>query len=261
MVLGLVAAGVPAAQAEIPTIGVGGGSGTAVCIKYWHQQAGTDVVIRDDWWSRWPVCIENDGGSATFEVIRDEIPAGNPGVEAFPYAFIGCSYGICSPRTTLPARVTAVRAPVATFRTAGDPRGGWNAAYDIWFTRHRETTGQADGAELMVWLRAPGWDDSRKIVRVGGVRYFLAHWTEPAGHAGPGTPGWQYIQFKFVRARYGVSGLRLAPLIRYCERAGWIRRSWWLENIEAGFEIRWGGRGLAETAFTARPLPGPRVAT
>ena len=261
LVLALLAAGNPAARAVIPKIGVGGGDSSALCVRYWHQPAGTDVVVRDDWWGRWPVCIANGNGSVAFTVTRSAIPARNPGVEAFPYVFVGCSYGVCSPHSGLPARVRAVRQPVTTFRTAGAPRGGWNAAWDIWFGKHRETTGQADGAELMVWLRAPGWDDSRKVVHVGGRAYFLAHWVDPPGHAGPGTPGWQYIQFKLVRPRYGLRGLRLAPLVRYCERRGWIRPWWWWLNIEAGFEIRWGGRGLTETGFTARPLNGRRMAT
>ena len=253
-------ASAPATVIPVSKIGVGGGNAAVVCVKYWHQRVGTDVVIRDDWWGRWPVCIENDH-TVAFTVTRSAIPAHHPGVAAFPYVFIGCSWGICSRHSFLPARVTAVRNPVATFSTRGNPRGGWNAAYEMWFATHRETTGQADGAELMVWLRAPGWDDSRKIVHVGGRAYFLAHWVDLPGHAGPGTPGWQYIQFKLVRPRYGVRNLHLGPLIRYCERRGWIRPSWWMLNIEAGFEIRWGGRGLAETGFSATPLCDLRMAT
>ena len=55
-----------------------------------------------------------------------------------------------------------------------------------------------------------------------------------------------------VHAVAGVSGLQLAPFIKLAERFGWIRPSRWMLNIEAGFEIWSGGKGLATSSFTAR---------
>jgi hypothetical protein len=108
-------------------------------------------------------------------------------------------------------------------------------------------TGQPDQAELMIWLRAPGWKDSSDVVRIGGVPYYLADWTDhrPLG-------SWQYIQFNRVVPVPGVTDLKLAPFIRYAERHGWIRPWSWLDSIEAGFELRAGGTGLAVRRFAAR---------
>ena len=47
--------------------------------------------------------------------------------------------------------------------------------------------------------------------------------------------------------------LRLAPFFRRAEARGWVEPGWWLENIEAGFELWQGGTGLATGSFWAQP--------
>jgi hypothetical protein len=242
----------PATAARAPDKSIVGGtsSGYESCRQYGHIPAGSgNVVIRDDYFNpKLPVCVEADGSETGFTVVRSSIPTSGALVAAFPYELYGCSWGICTPGSRLPARTSAVHGPVTTFRTEGDPAGGWNAAYDLWFASRRITTGQANGAELMVWLRGRWPLASRRIVSVGGVRYYIAHWVA-SHHTGP---TWNYIQFRRVRPADGVTNLKLAPLIAYAERMHWISPRWWWLSIEAGFEIRGGGRGLAATEFSAR---------
>ena|ERR1019366_2366552 len=238
------------ARAANKTIVGGTSSGYESCRQYGHIPAGSgNFVIRDDYFNpKQPVCVEADGGHAGFTVVRSSIPMHGRPVAAFPYELYGCSWGLCTPGAALPARTSAIRGPVSTFHTVGDSVGSWNAAYDLWFATRRMTTGQANGAELMVWLRGKWPLDSTRIATVGGVRYYVAHWI--ANHH-TGTT-WNYIQFRRVRPLDGLTNLRLAPLIAYSERMGWIRPSWWWLNVEAGFEIRGGGRGLAATEFSVR---------
>ena len=84
------------------------------------------------------------------------------------------------------------------------------------------------------------------MVRVAGVRYFLAKWFDrkPSG-------SWNYVQFNRVMPAAGVTDLKLGPFIWFAERQGWILPSSWMDSIEAGFELRSGGRGLAVTRFSA----------
>jgi hypothetical protein len=46
-----------------------------------------------------------------------------------------------------------------------------------------------------------------------------------------------------------INKQNLKKFIAIAIRRGLIRRSWWLENIEAGFEVWRGGVGLASTRF------------
>src|SRR6266567_2703673 len=91
--------------------------------------------------------------------------------------------------------------------------------------------------------------DSGHIVWVDGVRWYLSHWKARARH---GRKSWNYIQFRRVHPVWGVRNLRLNPFIHRAERSRLVRRWWWLLNIEAGFEVHSGGKGLAGRKFWAR---------
>ena len=63
-----------------------------------------------------------------------------------------------------------------------------------------------------------------------------------------------------------VSGLDLAPLVQDAISRGYIQPSWWLIDIEAGFELWQGGAGLATNSFSvnvggSNPTPAACTAT
>jgi hypothetical protein len=95
-------------------------------------------------------------GVPNFTVARSS--ARSTGIEpvACPFILRGCSWGTCSPRSGLPRRVSALGRPAVTWTTSLHADGRRNAAFDVWFGKHAMTTGQANGAELMIWLRARG---------------------------------------------------------------------------------------------------------
>ena len=64
---------------------------------------------------------------------------------------------------------------------------------------------------------------------------------------------WNYVQFRRVHPVTGVRRLKLLPFVAHAEKRRLIEPRWWLENIEAGFELWQGGRGLATNWFWARP--------
>jgi Glycosyl hydrolase family 12 len=114
--------------------------------------------------------------------------------------------------------------------------------------RHRSAVnGQATGAELMIWLNAGDCPAvPSRVVRVDHRRWYVYHWVTSRAGA-----HWNYIQIRAVRPVSQVRGLALLPIIAAVEKMGLIHPRWWMLNIESGFEIWHGGRGLQTTWFTA----------
>jgi glycosyl hydrolase family 12 len=214
-----------------------------------HSRYGTRYQIRNAYWrGQRRQCIHNSADRPNFTVTQRPgfDPAGR--VVAFPDIFRGCIWNICSPKAGIPIRVSAIGHPVATWHTRENALGTWNAAFDIWFGKTRMITGQANGAELMIWLNHHGGccalQRGAPKVWIDGRPFRLSHWRTT--HNGV---SWNYIQFRMIHRTWRVDHLRLRPFIRRCLRLGLIRRSWWMENVEAGFELWNGGQGLATTRF------------
>jgi glycosyl hydrolase family 12 len=216
-----------------------------------HNQWGERFTIRNDYWlGQRPQCLFNRDHTPSFQVVQQAGFDQRGRVVAFPDIFYGCAWEVCSPGSHLPAPVSTLRRPRMTWRTSERARGQYNAAFDIWFGRQKMTTGQADGAELMIWLNVHALPRCvGPKVWIGRTRYCVEHWV--AHHRGSPVT-WNYIQFRRMHFTTHVRRLRLLPFIRASERKGWIKRAWWLENIEAGFEIWRGGKGLATTRFWVR---------
>lgn len=235
---------------------VNGGSASAstsrLCKRYQHvavrSHDGSSFIVRNDFWGTRAMCLGNINLRPNFKVTKIGRNKIGGRVMSFPYVFMGCSWGICTRHSGLPARASALHRPEATWRTSERARGQWDASLDLWFGRHRMRTGQATGAELMIWLNSRKQPPaSHRIVRVDGVRWYLAHW-----RARLGRKSWHYIQFRRVHPVRGVKHLRLNPFIHHAERLRLVSRRWWLLNIEAGFELLHGGKGLAVRRFWAR---------
>lgn len=199
------------------------------------------------------MCIQNSGNTDNFTVTQQPgtDPAGK--VAAFPEIFRGCLWTGCSAKSGMPMKVSAVHNPVSNWHARESASGNWNAAYELWFGTHPMTTGQADGAELMIWLNLHGscchLPRGAPKVRIDGRQFWMSHWR-------PCSRKWHvcfnYIQFRAVHHTSRIDRLRLAPFISRSIKSKLIKRSWWLENIGAGFEIWKGGHGLATSRFTVR---------
>jgi cellulose 1,4-beta-cellobiosidase len=253
-IVGLVLAAALAAVA-VPADGPPAGAAPirAFCGRYQHvtvtTRAGTAFVVRNDFWGTRRVCLQNSGLRPNFRVTRTRRNAIHGKVMSFPYILRGCSWGVCSPKSRLPARVRSLRKPEASWRVFARARGRWNASLETWFGKRDMKTGQANGAELMIWLNTRNLPrSSTRRVRIDGTWWYLAHW-KARGHG----KTWHYIQFRRVRRTSRVSGLKLWPFIKKAEQLHLIKPRWWLLNIEAGFEIWNGGTGLRTKSFWARP--------
>jgi Glycosyl hydrolase family 12 len=240
--------GVPARAAR-----AAGPPSKLLCRRYQHATVrtswGARFVVKDDNFGRQRLCLAVSGGWPNFAVTRSSVHSRTAGPQAYPFILRGCSWGTCSAHSGLPRQVRRLWRPEATWYTSQHARGRWDAAFDVWFGRRPLATGQARGAEIMIWLSARGLGRPARapVVRLAGARWYFRHWRACHGDC------WNYLQFRRVRPTSGVKNLRLMPFIARARARHLIRPGWWMENIEAGFELWRGGRGLATRWFWARP--------
>jgi hypothetical protein len=230
-------------------------SATTLCGQYQHMpvtnKLGQDFIVRNDNYGGQRECVINSNSGPNFAVAQSLADTKHSRPVAFPYIFLGCSWGLCTPDSGLPARVSALHDPQTTWNASLQAGGSWDATYDIWFNKTAITTGQATGGELMIWMNSHGQSTPRRgtlIVWADNAKWYLQSWiTENAGIR------WRLIQFRLVQPVSQFTNLHLAAFINQAERKHWIRPSSWMLNVDAGFEIWHNGNGLATTWFAAQP--------
>jgi cellulose 1,4-beta-cellobiosidase len=210
-------------------------------------------VVRNPYWrGTGKTCIETTRG-AGFRVLRTPRPSYN--VTAFPDIFSGCIWNFCSAQRTFPVRVKHIRHIYGTWHTRELAPGTWNAAFELWLGKKRMIMGHADGAELMIWINHHGQccalAHDYKRVHIDGRTWLFSHWRARDRSVGLPYSGmkWNYIQFRLLHPRWKVNHLDLRKFVGASVRRGLIKPQWWIENVEAGFEIWKGGVGLATTKF------------
>ena len=210
------------------------------------------TVQNNEWGSGALECLAV-GGSGGFTVTRSAIAnstSGAPG--GYPSIYRGCHWGTCTPRSGLPVPVSRLLSPgtVTTgWATAQPGTGAYNVAYDIWFNRAPSTSGQPDGAELMIWLNHNGpvhpFGSQVGTAAIGSRSYDV--WF--------GKQAWNTISYSMVAGTTSVQDLDIGRFAADALRRGYIQESWYLIDVEAGFELSQGGAGLATDSFAVN-VPG-----
>jgi cellulose 1,4-beta-cellobiosidase len=132
-----------------------------------------------------------------------------------------------------------------SWSTSQPGTSAYDVAYDIWFNQTSTTNGQPNGTELMIWLNhngpvQPFGSQVATGTTVGGRSYNV--WF--------GKQGWNTVSYTMSTPSTSVSGLDLAPIVADAVSRGYIQPSWWLIDIEAGFELWQGGAGLKTNSFS-----------
>jgi cellulose 1,4-beta-cellobiosidase len=210
--------------------------------------AGGRYIVRNDNFAGRIECLSNAGLGPNFTVARSAASSRGPESDAYPDVFYGCSWGLCTHGSVLPAQLTRVREARASSSTDDRAGGRWSTAFDIWFGRHRSGfRAQATGAELMIWLDARDFPPPPgPRLTIDHRRWYLYHWVGRLDGK-----QWNYIQVRAVHPVTRVRKLELLPIIDHLVGMGLIRRHWWMLNVESGFEIWSGGTGLAMRSFSA----------
>jgi len=204
----------------------------------------------NEWDSSSPFTIVSNGNTE-FRIADSAIEnATNGAPGAYPSLYRGCHWGYCTSRSGLPlkaSRILRLGTLTTTDHTTVVRRGAWDDAYDIWFNRDRATTNNStSGLEMMIWLdHFGGIQPAGRVVAsnvdIGGSSYDV--W-----YGGPGRDGGT-VSYVLTHSVTSISGLDLGPLTAYAISHRYMRRSWWLLDVEAGFETWIGGEGLSVNSF------------
>ncbi|MFI5067320.1 MAG: glycosyl hydrolase family 5, partial [Streptosporangiales bacterium] len=223
---------------------------------------GGYIVQNNEYDSSASECVTTDG-NADFTVANSAIANatnGSPG--AYPSIYQGCHWGSCSSGglTSSPVQVSALTPGKVTtsWSTTQTGSGAYDVAYDIWYNQTPTTTGQPNGTEMMVWLNhngsvQPFGSEVASNVSIGGHTYNIWYGTQSS---------WDTVSYEMTSGTTSVSNLDVGTLTQDMVSRGYTQSSWYLIDVEAGFELWQGGAGLATNSFSvnvngASPSPSP----
>ena len=250
---GVVALALPAVSSQAAS--------TTLCNSQTLAASGGAYTIQNnEWGSSAPECISTDG-NADFTVANSSISTSTSGAPGgYPSLYKGCHWDACTSSSGFPIQVSALHTGTVTSSWSTSQPGGGNAydvAYDIWFNQAPTTSGQPNGAELMIWLNhngsvQPFGSQVASNVSIGGRGYTV--WF--------GNQGWNTISYTMTSPATSVSNLDIDQVVADAVSRGYIQNSWYLIDVEAGFELWQGGAGLATTSFSvstggSSPSPSP----
>jgi hypothetical protein len=125
--------------------------------------------------------------------------------------------------------------------------GTWNSAFESWF--NETGTGTTYTGELMIWINYGGGagPGGSKVATadIGGHTWdvYYADWD------------WNYIAYRLTSVTDSVS-LDLRDFMHDALTRGYLRTTWYLVNMEAGFEIWRNGQGLTTHSYSASVVEG-----
>jgi len=213
---------------------------------------GAYTVQNNEWGSSASECINTDG-NADFTVANSAIAnstSGAPGGYASIYK--GCHWGACTQNSGFPLQVSTLHPGTVTssWSTTQPGSGAYDVAYDIWFNQTATTPGQPNGTELMIWLNHNGpvqpFGSKVATTTVAGVSYDV--WF--------GTQGWNTVSYTMSTPTTSVNNLDIDALAADAVSRGYLQNSWFLIDVEAGFEMWQGGAGLATNSFSVNANGG-----
>jgi hypothetical protein len=183
--------------------------------------------------------------------------ATNGPAAAYTSIYQGCHWGECTSSNPFPIQESNIASLSTSVSFAQPPGYNNDAAYDIWFNRTATTSGQPNGTEIMIWLNRQGviqpFGKRVAMTTIDGGQYEV--WTGSQS-------SWKIVSYVASSPVTSVMTLNLLPFFGDAVSRGSLDRSWWLIDVEFGFEVWTGGKGLAMSDFsvsTAARSPGSAV--
>lgn len=208
---------------------------------------GRYIIQNNVWGASTAQCVAVPRADAT-EFFIASSSHNQSSVASYPSIFQGCHWGRCSAGSSMPLRVDQVKSAPFSWSVSNRSSGIWNAAAEAWFSPIPDSShGYDGGAELIIWLdRQVLQPAGEKVGRVfiGGAWWSV--WYAKMSHS---NLGWNYIAYESEEATDSVH-LDLLDFISDSISRGYINRSWYLHNLQAGFEIQAGGEGLTSNSFS-----------
>ena len=204
----------------------------------------------NEWNSTQLECADINGTGFTITAANFNL-ATNGAPATYTSIYRGCHWGTCTSSNPFPIQEDNI-ASATTSVNITQPSGSANdAAYDIWFNQTSTTSGQPNGTEVMIWLNSQGgvqpFGSPISTATIDGANYEV--W---AGNQS----SWKVISYVATAPVTGVTNLDLKPFFADAISRGSLDSSWWLIDVEYGFEIWTGGQGLAASNFSVSAAAG-----
>ena len=189
------------------------------------------------------------GVAASAYDTNDGVPADQQ-FTGYMAIFTGCKRGSCL-ESGYPAQASAIEHEPTSWSYNFSASGRFDAVYDMYFNRTPTEQSAPTGAELMIWLNHQNVDligPALPDVTIEGTQWhvFSVYKTTALG-------SWNRIAFERATPTTSVSNLDIAPFIQAAIADGAIAPNWYEQDLESGFEVWYGGVGLATTSFSAPP--------
>lgn len=189
-------------------------------------------------------CASLKGVGFTIATAKFDSPT-NGAPAAFTSIYRGCHWGICTSSNPFPIQERNIDSATTSVGILQAPGYDNNAAYDIWFSRSSATFWQPDGAEVMIWLNHQGsiqpFGSKVGTKTINSAQYDV--WTGDQS-------SWKVVTYVASTPVTAVTSMNLLPFFADAVSRGCLRPSWWLIDVEYGFEIWKGGKGLGMSGFS-----------
>ncbi len=194
------------------------------------------------------ISVDNTSGAFTVTTANNVLPT-NGAPASYPSIYKGCHWGNCTNNSNLPiqdSNIGSVNSSWSISTVSGD----WDASYDIWFNQTPTTTGQPNGTEVMVWINHSGppqpFGSQTGTASINGSNW--AVWTGRQS-------SWNIISYVDQTPTTSVN-FDLKNFFTDATARGSIQSSWYLIDVEAGFELWQNGAGMTSSSFSVNPVAG-----
>jgi Cellulose binding domain/Glycosyl hydrolase family 12/IPT/TIG domain len=210
------------------------------------------IYQQNEWNSTAPQCATVSGVGFSLTTANFNLP--NGGAPAtYPSIFMGCHWGNCTnaSQSHMPIQESNIASASTSVNAALTSGGNYDVAYDIWFNQTSTTSGQPNGTEVMVWINHNGFPQPFGS-QVATVTIDGASWAVWTGRQS----SWNIVSYVRNPGVTSVSNLNLLPFFSDAVSRGSLETSWWLIDVEMGFEVWTGGQGLGISNFAVSATAG-----
>jgi hypothetical protein len=209
------------------------------------------IYQQDEWNSTATQCATVSGVGFSLTTANFNLPNGGPPA-TYPSIFMGCHWGNCTnaSQSHMPIQESNIASASTSVNTTL-ASGNYDVAYDIWFNQTSTTSGQPNGTEVMIWINHSGFPQPFGS-QVATVTIDGASWAVWTGRQS----SWNIVSYVRNPGVTSVSNLNLLPFFSDAVSRGSLQSSWWLIDVEMGFEIWTGGQGLGISGFSVNATAG-----
>lgn len=208
------------------------------------------IYQQNEWNSFALQCARVRDAGFTLTRANFDLPNGLPAT--YPSIYVGCHWGRCTDATSshLPIQVSHLATAITsvdTEETTG--QDSFDVAYDIWFNQTPATFGQPNGAEVMIWINRSGFPEPAGYAGaalIDGANWRVYRSTQTVWNVYTRTQTmWNMVSYIRDPGTSSVTNLDLKPFFADAIAHGNLKPSWYLIDVEMGFEVWTGGQGLA----------------